>query len=168
LGPVLRAPIVDAAPLDAQDTCDDGRPAVNGGGDEQHYIEEEGADHEKCWKPGGTVTGCWLLVIWTPLPARHDPMRVNERPVAFTNVAASLNSAGNVTSSSNSSPLAAAPAGGTPGQHGSSSIWIATATPDAAAMCPASWAKPSEMSIIAVARGGASHCPALMRGSGLA
>ena len=47
LGPVLRAPVVDAAPLHAQEPRNDRGAAVNRRGDDQHYIEEEGADHRK-------------------------------------------------------------------------------------------------------------------------
>src|SRR6059036_1781265 len=53
------------------------------------------------------------------------------------------------TSSSYSSPLCAAASGVTPGQPGIRSNSIAIPTPEAAARCPASPARPSEMSIMA-------------------
>src|SRR6266545_5883190 len=171
--PVRPGPVVHAAgmvPHAEQSRPDRGDGVVHRRSAE-HGVEPDGSDHDAVAKwsyPAGSATGVLPSSSRTPPPRKHTPMRVSASPSSARNAAtsASANAAGSVTSSSNSSPLAAAASGATPSQHGRRSSAISSPTPDAAARWPASAARPSLTSSIAVAPRAASQRPAAIRGSG--
>src|SRR5262245_22664384 len=170
--PPPRRIVVDAslAILHAKQRGDDHHEPEDGRHDDQRQEDENRAHQVEKWScPAGGSTNApcersRARGLWSS-GATTAPTRVSGTPNSRANACLSIGPLV-VTTSSYSSPLFAASKAETPVTTGIASSSMRRSTPLAAAMCPASESKPSEMSIAAVAPCVASQSASLMRGDG--